>query len=38
MMLGIKEWKKAQGSWISFVGSDILCANTFSDFINLQNK
>jgi hypothetical protein len=22
MMLGIKEWKKAQGSWISFVGSD----------------
>jgi glycosyltransferase involved in cell wall biosynthesis len=26
--------EKAQGSWISFVGSDdILCANTFSDFI-----
>jgi hypothetical protein len=39
MMLGIKEWKETQGSWISFVGSDdILCANTFSDFINLQNK
>jgi hypothetical protein len=38
MMLGIRSGK-AQGSWISFVGSDsILCANTFSDFIEFANK